>query len=343
MNAHNLTVVVTRNTQVGLKDVAAAAGVSHQTVSRVINDHPNVKPETRIAVLAIIEQLGYRRNEAARSLASGKISSVTILTPNTTLLGYAATIGGIEEQARTAGLSVGIAVIESEQAKHVSQAVERVLASNSAAIVIAYDQVGFSAIDMLPADYPYAAAVELPTKATAEDKPWLWLDDRKAAREATYYLLDKGNRTVHHLAIPSSTKAGQRAQGWKSALTARKIPVPATIALGWTAKDGYEAGKTLAANPEVTAILCGNDELAIGCMRALVEAGRKVGTDVSVIGFDDSPHSAYLSPSLSSIRLDFHGLGRACVELVSARLRGEEYHPTVQLTPPQLIHRESSL
>ena len=123
-----------------IRDVAAAAGVSYQTVSRVINSHPSVRESTRKHVLATIDNLGFRPNRAARALAGGPIQSVTVLVPNTTLYGYTAALQGIEEAARTAGFSVGVRVVESAVPEEVSNAVARAIEPGGALIVIAYDE-----------------------------------------------------------------------------------------------------------------------------------------------------------------------------------------------------------
>ena len=298
-------------------DVAAVAGVSYQTVSRVINGHPSVRPATRELVLAAIEQLGFRPNRAARVLRGARARSVTVITPNTSLYGYQAALQGIEEAARTAGFSVGVRVVDSDQPLEVAAAVKRAVEPGGSLIVIAYDRAGTMALDAVPPEIPMAALVETPAVEPAPDKPWVWLDDRRAAAEATRYLLSLGHRTVHYLAIPSSTHTSQRQAGWRHALEESGAPVPAPVPCGWTPRSGYQTGQRLAADPEVTAVLCGNDELALGVMRALHAAGLSVPGHVSVVGFDDMPVAEFLTPPLTTVRLDFAELGRACF----ARLR----------------------
>src|ERR1700730_13495079 len=238
-------------------DVAAAAGVSYQTVSRVINGHPSVRPATRDLVLAAIEELGFRPNRAARVLRGANARSVTVLKPNTSLYGYQAALQGIEEAARAAGFSVGVRVVDSEQATEVAAAVTRAIEPGGSLIVIAYDRAGTLALDAVPAEVPMAAMVRPPGLVPAPDKPWVWLDDRRAAAEATRYLLSLGHRTVHYLAIPSSTHTSQRQARWRQALEESGAPVPAPVPCGWTPRSGYQTGQRLAADPGVTAALCG--------------------------------------------------------------------------------------
>jgi len=325
-----------------IRDVAAAAGVSYQTVSRVINSHPSVRESTRKQVLATIDNLGFRPNRAARALAGGPVQSVTVLVPNTTLYGYTAALQGIEEAARTAGFSVGVRVVESAVPEEVSNAVARAIEPGGALIVIAYDEAGTMALAAVPPDVPVAALVETPAGDEGRGKPWVWLDDRRAALDATRYLLGLGHRTVHYLAIPSSAHTSQRQAGWQAALAEVGAWAPEQIQCGWTPRSGYRAGQALAADPSVTAVLCGNDDLAFGVMRAMSEAGRTIPGEVSVVGFDDTPTSELFIPSLTTVRMDFAGLGRACFALLQGLLDPKTAPPPVPWPEPDLIIRESA-
>ena len=327
---------------VSIRDVAAAAGVSYQTVSRVINGHPNVSRTTRELVLAAIDDLGFRPNRAARALAGGPVQSVTVLTPNTTLYGYMAALQGIEEAARAPGFAVGVRMVESTAPKEASDAVARAIESGGALIVIAYDEAGTAALAAVPAEAPMVAMVEAPAGDEGDGKPWVWLDDRRAATDATRYLLSLGHRTVHYLAIPSSTHTSQRQAGWRAALEEAAAPVPGSVQCGWTPQSGYQAGQALAADPDVTAVLCGNDDLALGLMRAMQEAGRAIPAEVSVVGFDDTPIARFLTPSLTTVRMDFAELGRASFALLQALLEPETAVPPASWPQPELIIRESA-
>ncbi|MER6952442.1 LacI family DNA-binding transcriptional regulator [Streptomyces sp. NPDC002623] len=328
-----------------IRDVAQAAGVSYQTVSRVINGHPNVRKETRKRVEAAIETLGFRRNATAFALASGVTRSITVLTSNTTLYGYATTLQGLEEAARAAGYSLGVKVLTPDD--DLDRAVSSAVAGGGGLMVIGFDQLAASALRRIPADVPCAAVVEAPPHGRTPPRPAVWADDREAARAATEYLLQLGHRTVHYVAIPTSVgtrrSEGPRAQGWRAALEAAGITPPEPHGgKGWGAQAGYEEGRRLADAPDVTAILCGNDDLALGVLRALHHAGRSVPEDVSVIGFDDAPHAEFLTPALSTVRMDFQGLGRDAFGLLRSQLESgfQPLAPTFAGT--DLIIRESS-
>jgi DNA-binding LacI/PurR family transcriptional regulator len=327
---------------VSIRDVAAAAGVSYQTVSRVINGHPSVKPSTRDLVRAAIEDLGFRPNRAARALAGGPVQSVTVLTPDTSLYGSSAALQGIEEAARAAGFAVGIRVVESAEPAEVQDAVTRAIEPGGALIVIAYYKAGTMTLAAVPPQVPMAALVETPTGDEGAGRPWVWLDDRKAALDATRYLLGLGHRTVHYVAIPYSTRVSQRMAGWRAALEAAGAPVPEPVPGGWTPRSGYLAGQQLAADRSVTAVLCGNDDLALGVMRAMYEAGRVVPSQVSVVGFDDTPAAEFLTPPLTTVRMDFTELGRACFALLRGLVDPRVAEPRPASPQPELVIRSSA-
>jgi DNA-binding LacI/PurR family transcriptional regulator len=328
---------------VSIRDVAAAAGVSYQTVSRVINGHPSVREATRAHVRATIDELRFRPNRAARALAGGPVESVTVLTGNTTLYGHSAALQGIEEAARSAGYAVGVRVIESASHDEVRDAVRRAVEPGGSLLVIAYDRAGTAALAAAPPEVPMVAMVETPEGDEGAGKPWVWVDDRRAARYATRFLLGLGHRTVHYVSIPLSTDSSQRMAGWRTELETAGAAVPEPAIATWEPRSGYLAGQALAADDAVTAVLCGNDDVALGVMRALHEAGRRVPEDVSVVGFDDIPLAAFFTPALTTVRLDFAGLGRAAFELLRCVVDGRKPAAGSPRPPePELIVRESA-
>jgi DNA-binding LacI/PurR family transcriptional regulator len=325
---------------VSIYDVAAAAGVSYQTVSRVINGHPNVKRSTRELVLATITRLGFRPNRAARALAGGPVQSVAVVTSDTTLYGQRSILQGIEEAARATDFAMGVRVIESEETAAVADAVERAIEQGGALIVVAFDPAGTRALSAVPPGVPMVGIVETPVGDAGIGQPWVWIDDRRAATDATEHLLGLGHQTVHYVSIPSSTEASQRLAGWQSALKQARVTAPEPLLAGWHPRSGYLAGQLLAADPEVTAVLCGNDDLALGVIRAMLEAGRPVPGSVSVVGFDDIPQAEFFTPALTTVRLDFIDLGRAAFAALQEQTG---LAPAARPRPrPELIVRESS-
>lgn len=326
-----------------IRDVATAAGVSYQTVSRVINGHPRVSPATRERVLGAVEALGFRRNPTAFALASGRRRAVTVLTADTTHYGYASVLRGVEEAARAASYAVGIGVLESSEESAVAAEVQRAADQGGGLIVLAYDPAGVRALDCVPPGLPVVGVVETPARPPRDGRPWVWTDDRRAAYEATRHLLSLGHETVHYVALPTGARrTGPRTGGWRQALRDAGAPQPRPLHGGWGPEAGHAAGLALARDPAVTAILCGNDDLALGVLRALHECGRAVPGEVSVAGFDDAPHAAFLTPRLTTVRLDFAGLGRAAFALLHSTLEEPASPHAYPVAEPELLVRESS-
>lgn len=323
-----------------LQDVATAAGVSLMTVSRAVNGRPWVNEATRAMVLGVAKELGYRPSRGARAMASGQVESVTVLTSNTTLYGHATTLQGIEEAARASGFSLGISVLDSPEPGAVRRAVERIDAMTGV-IVIAWDLASTRALAAMPPGLA-VAAVTSPTKARKVTHASVWLDDERAAAVATRYLLDLGHPTVHYVPLPEARPMRPREVGWRRALQERGVPVPPPEAGGWDSHTGYNAGVILAKDRGVSAVLCGNDDIALGVMRAMHEAGRDVPGNVSIIGFDDAPHAAFLSPALTTVRLDFNSLGRECFRLLQEVLVDSGISPAIVISKPELVIREST-
>jgi DNA-binding LacI/PurR family transcriptional regulator len=237
---------------------------------------------------------------------------------------------------------VGISVLESTD-DEIALQVQRATDTGGGLIVIAYDPAGVRALDAVPPELPLVGVVETPATPPGADRPWVWTDDRAAAFQATCHLLSLGHETVHYVAIPSSTRrTSARTKGWRQALKEAGAPQPRPVQGRWGPDGGHAAGLKLAKDPGVTAILCGNDDLALGVIRALHEAGRAVPGDVSVAGFDDAPHSAYLVPSLTTVRLDFTGLGRSAFGLLHGALEQSAPVSPHLVCAPHLVIREST-
>jgi DNA-binding LacI/PurR family transcriptional regulator len=322
-----------------MADVARHAGVSHQTVSRVLNGHPNVSPATRAGVLAAIRALGYRPNAAARTLVTGRTNVLGVISFDTTLYGPASMLYGIERAAHP-GYTVTVASLPGYGRRSLLEAVERFLGQGvDGIIVIAPEDSAVDALTELAADTPLVA-VGCGTRAPL---PSVAIDNLAGAAHATRLLLDLGHETVHHVAGPESwLDARERVDGWRQALGAAGAPEPELLRGDWSARSGYEIGHRLAALPEVTAVLCGNDSMALGALRALAERGRQVPADVSVVGFDDVPEAAFSLPPLTTVRQDLGELGRRALHLLMDRISGEpRLHPGLPIAP-ELIVRASS-
>jgi DNA-binding LacI/PurR family transcriptional regulator len=322
-------------------DVARLAGVSHQTVSRVLNGHPNVSPQTRAGVIAAIRDLGYRPNAAARTLVTGRTNVLAVINFDTTMYGPSSMLYGLERAAYP-GYSVAIASLPAFDRNSLHGAVERFLdQAVEGIIVIAPHTSEVEALAGLAADIPLVV-VKCGTHAQL---PSVAIDNRGGAARATQHLLDMGHETVHHLAGPATwMDAEERVDGWRDTLLAAGAEEPEILCGDWSARSGYELGHRLASMPEVTAVLCGNDQMALGLLRALAESGRRVPDDVSVVGFDDIPEAAFFLPPLTTVRQDFGELGRRAVQLLLKRIAGggQSYQPGLPIAPDLVVRASTA-
>ncbi|MDX6278526.1 MAG: hypothetical protein QOJ72_2654 [Nocardioidaceae bacterium] len=324
-----------------MTDVAKLAGVSHQTVSRVINDHPSVRSDTRARVRAAMQELGYRPNNAARALVTGRTRVVGVVAQNTALFGPASMLTALERALDSAGLAVGIASVQELDQGSIGQAVERLLEQRVGGIVVIAPVASANeAIDDLPADLPFVAIDGDPQRPHQV----VTVDQALGARLATQHLLAAGHETVWHVSGPDDWfDSARRVDGWREALREAGVEEPPVIRADWTLAAGHAAGRMLANMPTVTAVFAANDHLAIGIMKALSEAGRRVPEDLSIVGFDDIPESAYLSPALTTIRPDFNAVAGEAVSMLMSQMAGGTDSPplTVDAIAPTLVERDS--
>ena len=322
-----------------MTDVARLAGVSHQTVSRVLNDHPNVREQTRLRVRVAIAELGYRPNRAARALVTGRSQVIGMVTLNSTLYGPSMLLAAFEQVAGEAGFAVSVASVGRLDRTSIAGAVERHLGQQVAGlVVIAPVASAGEALDHMPPDLPLVTVDGDPQRSHA----LVTVDQVAGARAATRLLLDAGHRTVWHVAGPADWyDAAGRIDGWRQALTEAGAEIPPPVPADWSAAAGYAAGQMLARMPEVTAVFAANDPLALGLLRALHERGRRVPQEVSVVGFDDVPEAAYFIPPLTTVRPDFEAVARAGLDLLLAQVSGGADGPGRVVLEPALVIRDS--
>ncbi|HEY0217073.1 MAG TPA: LacI family DNA-binding transcriptional regulator, partial [Cellulomonas sp.] len=301
-----------------MSDVAALAGVSHQTVSRVLNDHPSVRPETRERVQQAIVDLGYRRNSAARALVTRRSGALGVVTTASAHHGPTSTLLGLESAAREVGYYVSVAAIDQVDARTMSAALDHFLDQAVEGIVIIAPQV-----DVAEAVAAFDAPVPVVTISSGEALPVaspggivaVGVDQRAGAREVVRHLVDLGHREVLHLAGPQDWfDARERLAGWHEAGTAAGIEVPDPVRVDWSAESGYREGLRMVDAGLPSAVFAANDQLALGMLRAFWERGVRVPQDVSVVGFDDEAGAAYFVPPLTTVRQDFPALGRSAID-----------------------------
>ena len=325
----------------GMKDVARLAGVSHQTVSRVLNDHPSVRPDTKARVMAAVEALGYRPNSAARALVTGRSRVIGVLTISGSLFGPASTLYGVEGAASELGYSVSVVSMRELSAAELRQGVARLVRQGvDGVVVIAPIHIVAGELDVLATEVPLVALEGTPVGAPSV----VGVDQKLGARLATQHLLGLGHRTVWHVAGPADWfEAADRIDGWRSTLAEAGREQPPVLPGDWSARSGYEAGLLLVRLPEVTAVFAANDQMALGVLRAFAEHGRRVPDDVSVVGFDDLPESEYFTPPLTTVRQDFAEVGRRGVAQLLAQIEtGDRAEHRVRIAPALVVRQSTA-
>ena len=304
-----------------MHDVARLAGVSHQTVSRVLNGHPNVRPDTRERVLQAIRQLNYRPNALARGLVTRRSRTIGVISFDTRLFGPASTLLAIEHAARVAGYAVTISSLADLDASSVRSAVAALAAQPvDGAIVIAPREGAAQGLRDLRPGLPLVAV----EAGYGGETPVVSVDQFGGAQLATEHLLSLGHRTVWHIAGPADwLEARERIEGWRASLADAGAAAPPLRRGDWSPESGYRAGLELAERPEVTAVFAANDQMALGAMHAFHERGMRVPADVSIVGFDNIPESPFLIPSLTTVYQDFDEVGRRGLQLLVDIMHGD--------------------
>lgn len=329
------------------RDVAIRAGVAPKTVSNVLHNHPYVREEVRRRVLAAMNELGYRPNRAAQNFRTGRSRIITLAVPELSVEYFADLAQVVESYASQLGYTVLISQTRGLQAseiaaldgfdKHVADGIlfspvaldPKLIAqrSDSAPLVVIGEQVGVDGIDHVG------------------------IDNIEAARQATRHLLDQGRRNPLFLGSPAGLPtymADLRFRGFQKALSELGIAAAedrcGPPVQGYVRKSGYLAMKTLLAENHFRydALLCANDLVAEGAIRALWEAGVQTPDDVAIIGFDDIEEASFSRPSLSSVAQDKNEIARQAIDLLIQRIDGDTSSPRDVITPFEIVERESS-
>ncbi|MBN9606499.1 MAG: LacI family DNA-binding transcriptional regulator [Actinomycetales bacterium] len=320
-------------------DVARLAGVSHQTVSRVLNDAPNVRPATRERVQRAIAQLRYSPSPAARALVTRRTRTVGLVTPGNVDFGPSSIALHFSRAARTARYSVEtVSALESEPTE-VRSAVEELLRQRVDAIVVIAASVSMlETVRGLDLGIPLVAvaAVARPDATTVA------IDQYRGARAAVRHLAELGHtRIVHIQGDPEAPDSMERLRGWRDELTALRLPAAPPLVGDWTAA----SGASFADDPAIergVAVFCGNDMLALGLISGLHARGLRVPDDVSIVGFDDVPEAGYLIPPLTTVRQDFAALGDLTMQKVLLAIEDPDSTTVSPPLAPRLVVRGST-
>jgi DNA-binding LacI/PurR family transcriptional regulator len=324
----------------GMADVARLAGVSHQTVSRVINDSERVAPHTRDRVREAMRLLDYRPNSVARALVTGRSRTVGVIGFNTTLFGPATTLFGIERSAHAADYLTSVVSMPELNRHSVLLAVERLRRHNvEGVLALASETTAIAALGPISGELPLVALEAEPI----EGVPTVAIDQYGGAFLATQHLLELGHRAIAHIAGPvGSLEAKLRLDAFRDALSAAGCSPPPPVFGDWSPRSGYKLAARFASDPDLTAIFVANDQMALGALHALQEAGRRVPRDVSIVGFDGIPEGAFLTPPLTTIRQDFIEIGRLGFELLRRRIEDGEGPASHQVIASELVIRAST-
>ncbi|MGN9846769.1 LacI family DNA-binding transcriptional regulator [Nonomuraea sp. H19] len=327
----------------GMVDVAREAGVSHVTVSRVLNNHPSVRPETRARVEAAIEKLGYRRNSVARALKSRRSSTIGVVLSGTQLYELPRILRGVQTAAQRAGYWVNLASWQGGTTMDLAETLQRLTDQAVEAIAVIADRpMVADALAGIATGVPMT--VVMSGNVPNPDLGFVELDQELGACLAVRHLLELGHRHIVHLTGALRTfDARARVKGWRAAL--KDVPEARGEELegDFSGNSGYRLAHYLVTrkgHEPPTAIFAGNDQMAMGVLAAFAELGVKVPDDVSLVGFDDIAGSAYLVPSLTTVRQDFVGLGERSIEQLLRMMRGEP--ASCERIAPELVVRRST-
>ncbi len=318
--------------RVSMAMVASRAGVSGQTVSRVVNDSPRVDPATRARVEAAMAELGYRPHRAARALRTGRSQTIGLVVTTLATVGNSRMLQATAEAAAERGYALTLVTAGDD----VAAAFERLAEQEVDGAIVLNE-----ASALVPrAQRPSGLRLVVVDAREADDLSVVHSDHLGGAAAATAHLLALGHPTVHHLAGPvGSFAAAERERGWRRTLEDAGIEPPPVVRGDWTAEVGFASSGAFDA---ASAVFCANDQMALGLLRGLSEAGRRVPEDVGVIGFDDVPDAANYRPPLTTIRQDFTALAHRAVAMLVAGIEGGSDSERSAVVPTSLVQRAST-
>lgn len=323
-----------------MADVAARAGVSGQTVSRVANGSHSVLPHTRDKVLAAMNALGYSPNTAARALRNGAFETIGVIAHKLSRTGESRTVEAVVEAARSAGHTVTLLDVATPSSQDVAEAAFRLSHQAIDGLVIIRAEIESPEKLALPPQLP----VVVSDSQFLGHLPTVGADQESGTRAAVEHLLDLGHRTVHLLAGPlASAPASFRRATWEQTLTEHGREIRAPFQGDWSSESGYAAAAAIMNDPDVTAVFCANDEMAAGLMLALHEGGISIPNDISIVGFDNVPLSKFLWPPLTTVNQDFESIGQRLVEVLLEQIAtGPTLGDHRDLVPAEIIVRAST-
>ena len=327
------------NKKANIYDVAERAGVSHQTVSRVLNNHTSLKPATREKVEKAISELQYRPNQAARQLVTSQSRIIGILIVSAELYGPWAILNAMEQEARKEGYSVISISVLLDSPDSWQEGIDQLRNLNiDGAITIALPNALVKEVEKSF----IGATIVIVDAEPGKKFDAVNLDNELGGALATRHLIELGHTEILHITGPVDGYEGaMRRKGYESAMADAKLKAD-VIQGDWSPSTGYEIGNRILSRKKYpSAIFTANDQLALGVMKALREAKIRVPEDVSIVGFDNVPEAAYFSPSLTTISQKFDQLGNLAINLMLSQLKEPGKRQTLMISP-ELISREST-
>jgi LacI family transcriptional regulator len=335
-----------------IADVARTAGVSKATVSRVLAGQTKyVREETRQRVLKAVDELGYHPSNAARSLKSKRSFTLGIVGYGLEYFGPSRTLSGIEQEASNLGYTILLHLIRQPETNNVEQLFRKMYSRYVDGIIWAVPEIGENRAWLENKAPGLSVPIVFLSMEPRSDQFVVAVDNYSGGLLATRHLITQGCQNIGLITGPLDWwEARQRKLGWKEAIESAGLPLKdGFIAEGnWSTSSG-EHGLTqlLTRHPEIGGVFACNDRMALGALKAARQLERRVPEDLAIVGFDDTPDSAYFHPSLSTVRQDMIELGRRAVrELgkeIEANQNGNPATPKTVLLRPELIVRESSL
>ncbi len=338
--------------RVTIKDVARSAGVSAQTVSRVINDRPDVAADTRLRIQQIIQDLGYQPSALARSLIQQRSFMLGVVTAGLKYIGPSRTLNGITQRAEELGYSLMLKELPSFTAVEYLSLIQSLLARHVDGIIWATSEVGDNQ------KWVSEGLQDIPVPIlflTTQARPEIFsvsYDNYLGGRRAAQHLIDQGYRHIGHVTGPLDWwEARQRKAGWEDVLKEADLEVfPSHFSEGnWSSASGEQAFRQLLeAYPELDAVFVGNDQMALGVLQVAARTAKRLPQELGVVGFDGIPESRYYWPPLTTVFQDQNRLGCTAVEKIVGiieriRDQGEATEPETIILEPELIIRDSSI
>lgn len=341
-----------KNSRTTIKEVASAAGVSQQTVSRVINNRPDVSPETRKRIQDIIEVLGYSPSALARSLIRQRSYTLGVVTAGLGLIGPSRTLSGITTAAEAAGYALLLKELPYFDANHIAPIFQALISRHVDGVIWAVPEVGENRNWVNKLSQDVDVPVVFLTMEPRKDISAVSINNYLGGRIATEHLLQQGYKHIGHISGPLDWwEARQRLNGWKDALSDAGIDaLDSHWAEGnWSSSSGGRAFEALHAKfPEMDALFVANDQMSLGAIQCCSQNNIRIADDLGIIGFDNISEAPYFLPPLSTIQQDLYSLGKVAVEeiihIIEASYKDEDILGSRSIMmSPTLIVRQSSL